>query len=150
MKVEIPSLWTAGQSLILTRLIFYSPARWREIIDQSVKAPHNRDWTVAIHVITNTYLEWTLLLLNSDYGAMQKILSQNKAYVLTWSHLSPFWMSFAKKHSQWWTKLRYYKLFSSESWPTHIRQEGKRFHMRLPPVVSTATFRMTSPLAHKL
>jgi len=46
MKVETLSL---GQSLsrsesnILTRLIFYSPARKRETDDDNVKAPHNFD-----------------------------------------------------------------------------------------------------------
>jgi len=45
-----------AESNILKRLIFYSTARWREIIDENVKAPHHCDWTVTIHVITYKYL----------------------------------------------------------------------------------------------
>jgi len=31
-----------------------------------------------MHVITNKYLEWMLLLLNSDYGAVKKTLKLNR------------------------------------------------------------------------
>jgi len=55
---------------ILTRLMFYSPARQWETIYEKVKAPHMCDWFATTQVITNKYLERMLLLLNSDYGAM--------------------------------------------------------------------------------
>ena len=69
---------------ILTRLIFYSPARQRESVDENVKAPQNCDWTVTIHVITNKYLEWMLLLLNSDYSATKKTLKLNRFLAKVW------------------------------------------------------------------
>jgi len=49
-----------------------------EIIDENVQAPHNYDWTATIHVITNQYLEWMLLLLDSYYGAVKKTLKVNR------------------------------------------------------------------------
>jgi len=69
---------------VLTRLIFYSPARQRETIDENVKAPQNCDWTVTIHVITNKNLEWMLLLLNSDYGAMKKTETESCFLAKLW------------------------------------------------------------------
>jgi len=74
-----------SESNILKSLIFYSPARQREIIDENVKAPHNCDWTVTIHVITYKYLEWMLLFLNSDYGAMKKTLKLNRSLAKVWA-----------------------------------------------------------------
>jgi len=88
MKVETLSL---GQSLsrsesnILTRLIFYSPARKRETDDDNVKAPHNFDWTVTIHVIANEYPEWMPLFLNSDYSAMKKTLKLHCFLAKVWA-----------------------------------------------------------------
>jgi len=67
-----------SESDIFTRLMFYSPARQGETIYEKVKAPHNCDWTVTIHLITNKYQEWMLLLLNSDYGAMKMTLKLNR------------------------------------------------------------------------
>jgi len=57
----------------------------KEIIDENVKAPHNCDWTVTIHVIANEYLEWMLLLLNSEYGAMKKTLKLNRLLAKVWA-----------------------------------------------------------------
>jgi len=74
------------ESNVLTRLIFYSSARQSETLDENVKAPHKCDWTVTntIHVITNIYLEWMLLLLNSDYGAMKMTLKLNRFSAEGW------------------------------------------------------------------
>ena len=67
-----------SESNILTRLVFYSPARQKETVYEKVKARHNCDWTVTIHDITSKYLEWMLLLLNSDHGAKKKTLKLNR------------------------------------------------------------------------
>jgi len=76
--------WTVGQSII-SWLIFYSPAKQRETADENVKAPHNSNWTVTIHVTTNEYLEWMLLLQNSDYSAMKKTLKLNRVLAKIWA-----------------------------------------------------------------
>jgi len=67
-----------SESNILTRLMLYSLARQRETLYEKVKAQHNCNWIVTIHDITNKYLEWMPLLLNSDYGAMKKTLKLNR------------------------------------------------------------------------
>jgi len=74
-----------SESDILKILIFYTLTRHREIIDENVKAPHNCDWTITIHVITNKYLERMLLLLNSYYGAMKKTLNLNRFLAKVWA-----------------------------------------------------------------
>jgi len=78
-------MYSRSESNILKRLVFCLPARWREIIDENVKAPHNCNWTVTMHVITNKYLEWMLLLLNSDYGAVKKTLKLNRFLAKVWA-----------------------------------------------------------------
>jgi len=55
-----------------------------EIIDENVNASHNCDWTATIHVVTNKYLEWMLLLLDSYYGAMKKTLKLNRFLAKVW------------------------------------------------------------------
>jgi len=48
-----------------------------KVIDENVKAPHKCELGITRHVITNKYLEWMLLLLNSDYGSLKKALKLN-------------------------------------------------------------------------
>ena len=50
-----------------------------------MKAPHNCDWTVTIHVTTNKYLEWTPLLLNRGYGAVKKTFKLNRFLAKVWA-----------------------------------------------------------------
>jgi len=87
-----------SESNILTRLFFYSPARQRETVDENVKAPHNCDWTATIHVITNEYLKWMLLLLSSDYSAMKKVLKLNRFLAKVWTSRHKIYIAAISTH----------------------------------------------------
>jgi len=72
MKVE--TLWDCAQVglRLIDKICFFLPSK---VIDENVKAPHNCELSVILHVVSShsKYLEGMLLLLTSNYGVIKKI-----------------------------------------------------------------------------
>jgi len=76
-------------------------------------APHSYDGIVTIHVITNIYLKWMLLLVNSDYGTMkietESFLSHSLSFKAYKMHITVIFMHLVSelykyKNLRYWFK----------------------------------------------